>query len=483
MHPRPFTLEEERYLVTQLSQADDRVATKALQWMCERTRAGWFFTDASKVRAVVRFCLHRTSPNARRWAVNALGEIGAGSDLTPVLELLPAADNDPDLLTSIVATIFSGRSDEESAEILGRFDIPIEGLALIAAAQFSPLQKRRLIATRVPLETSDPAELRAAIILAGTDKGPEHLFDQKFPNAISLSQLNLHDVSSVSKYSIWALAQLNLGFSALQLPLSDFESSPPEVRKWILRLLFSDPSSLAKHLDMVSVAQRDPSREVREESAIELRDIFVLGLDKYVSDWLFKEDHHEAHKSLLDHMAAQSDKSARYPPIVTEFYRKSPPKSDSRIRIEAAAAGTSLYRDLRKIDYEDESGFLFHNDNDSDGRLGMVTINQDFSGSHIGAVTASGGISANTIAAVAQADAPAKEILEKALGLIAGLDQSPRTEGERLIQEVASRPSKSGWEKLVSFLKGTKETVVALGGTVEGVDGMIDSISDLAGLG
>jgi hypothetical protein len=480
MRPQPFTLEEERYLISQLSQGDDRVATKALQWLCERYRRGYFLTDPVKVRSVTRLCLHRPLPNARRWAVNALAEIGTGSDLSPILELASNIHDDPDLLSSIVAAVFSGKPEEEASDLLNGVGIDISGLALIAAAQFSSEQKRALVQTLIPLETAGPAELRAAIVLAGTGKAPEHLFDRKFPNAITLSQLNLHDVSSVSKYSIWALAQLKLGFSSLQIPLSQLESSTSEVRKWVLRLLFSDSDSLSKNLDLLSVARKDQSSEVREEAAIELRSTFVDGMEQQVSDWFFKEENIEAKMFLLDHMSAQAHRSSLYGPIVMEFYRTAPPKSDRRIRIEAAAAGTELYRDLRKLDLQEESGTLFANDNDHGGQGSMVHINQNFSGSQIGAVSATGPVSVDTLNAIGQqTDAATKELLEKVVLALLAMKPEEQATGQRLVRDIAESPERSKWQNLLGFLKGAKEGAVAIGGSIEGLDSLIESVGGM----
>jgi len=481
---RPFTLEEERYLLAQLSQADDRVAVKALQWLCEKCREGYWLADPTKMRASVRLCLHRPLANAKRWAVNTLTEIGPGKDVSPILGLIALTEGDPDLLAAIVAAIFSSKSEEEAVVMLATHNVGMEGLALIAASQHSFLQKAELVRTLVPLETADPASLRAAIVMTGIQKSPEHLFDRRHTNAIALSQLNKHDVPSVSKYSIWALSQLKLGFSSLLLREADLEASPAEVRKWAYRLLISDPRAMAKRLDMVSTIQRDPSSEVREESAIELRDTYVPGLEKYVSDWFFKEEHRQARLLLLDHMAAQSTFTTKYKDIVIDFYRRARPKSDERIRLEAAAAGTPLYAELRKIDIEDERGALFAmNDNEADkpGPENVYHITQHIKADQIGAVTGSGPITGDTIAAVANVqNADTQEILTEVLAIIEQVkDERERTEAQQVVRELAASPSPSKWKRILGFLNGVKSGAVAAGGAIAGVDGLIEKIRPL----
>jgi hypothetical protein len=396
--------------------------------------------------------------------------------------LIALTDGDPDLLAAIVAAIFSSKSEEEAVELLAGHNIGMEGLALIAASQHSFVQKAELVRTLVPLETADPASLRAAIVMTGIGKAPEHLFDRRHPNAIALSQLNRHDVPSVSKYSIWALSQLKLGFSSLLLPEADIEASPAEVRKWVYRLLISDPQSMAKKLDMVSSIQRDPSTEVREESAIELRDTFVPGLERFVSDWFFKEEHRQARLLLLDHMAAQSTFTTKYWDIVIDLYRRARPRSDERIRLEAAAAGTPLYAELRKIDIEDERGALFAmNDNDTEksGHGNVYHITQHIKADQIGAVTGSGPITGETIAAVASVqNADTKEILTQILGILELVtDEKERAETEQTVRDLAAAPHPSKWKRILGFLNGVKTGTVAVAGTIGGVDSLIEKIT------
>lgn len=480
LKPRSFTLEEERYLITQLNQPDDRVATKALQWLCERCRRGWFFADPANLRATIRLCLYRNHPNARRWAVNALTEIGPGPDVTPILGLIPHTLDDPDLLAAIVPAIFSAKGEGEAVQLLAEKNIPMEGLALIAASQVSLSQKRKLVQTLIPLETADEASLRSAIVLAGTRKSPEHLFDRRHPNAIALSQLNLHPCPSVSKYSIWASTQLGHGYSSLLLPEGQIESSPAEIRKWAFRLLISDPPWLARKLDMLESVQRDPSVEVREEVAIELRASFAMGIDKIVPKWFFNEEDNETRLRLLDHMAAQSFRSANYASIVVDMYKRAAPNSNERMRLEASAAKTPLFSALRRIAVIEEGGLLFANDNELFG--GHVT-NINISGGQIGAITGSGDITGETIAAIATVQNPdIKELLTRVFEIAATI-QDPRKKGEitALVSEAAKKPSPSIWKRVIGFLNDVKAGTIAVSTTVTGVDTIIDQIGPFIG--
>jgi len=470
-----ITLDEERYLRSLLSQPDDRTATKALQEFCKQLRRGAILVDPSRTKASIKLCLYRPSPSLKRWAVNALTKIGASHDISGIMEVWRAHPDDPDILGAVVAAVYALTDEESASNTLEKAGIALEGVSLIAASQYSVTQKKRLVETIIPLEKADSAQLRSGIVLAGTGKAPEHLFDKKYTNAIALGQLNQHDVASVSKYSIWALSELDLGFSALSLPISSLESQPAEVRKWIFRLLFKDKGALRRSLDMITVASRDVDNEVREESAIALRDTYIPDLDKIVTRWCFSEAHAETRSRLVEHMAHQVDQSDLYANAVLEIYRNEPVRSERRTRIEAAAAGTRIYNDLRKIDISQEMGTMFANDNILLGR-GSVTIEQNFHNNTIGAVSGSGDIIANTMQSVgAVQNDEARTLLES---ILAELQSNPKTPEAnavaKAVADVAKKPAKPMLERLVGAMGSLKTATSAAGSIFQNVDGLID---------
>lgn len=110
-----------------------------------------------------------------------------------------------------------------------------------------------------------------------------------------------------------------------------------------------------------------------------------------------------------------------------------------------------------------------------------MVVNQTFHNSQIGSVTGSGSINAETINAVSQSDDITRQILEKVMMLLITLPDEKRTQGEQIIQEVAAKPTHSGWKKLLSFMSGVKDATKAVAGTVGGVEDIIHEIADAAG--
>src|SRR3569833_2482567 len=111
-------------------------------------------------------------------------------------------------------------------------------------------------------------------------------------------------------------------------------------------------------------------------------------MESRIIDWLFREKLEETRYRLIEHMAGQSDRTDTYAKVVVQIYQNYPLKSGRRMRVEAAAAKTNIYNQLRKIDVSQEMGTLFANDNNwAIGGFGnMVKIEQNFSNNQIGAV-------------------------------------------------------------------------------------------------
>lgn len=477
MRATPFSQSEETFITSRLMHGEDHIATKTLQWVCEQCRLGRFFPDPNRVRPYLRSNLMRASSNARRWAVNALGLVGTGNDLQPILNQLRSADQDPDLLNSIVTTIFSARNSE-AERILTSNNVEIEGIALIAASQFSLTHKKKLIEECIPIETENPGILRAAIVLAGLNNAPEHMFDNRFTNAICLGQLNLHDIAAVSKYSIWALAQRRFGFGSLLIKEEDIEGQPPEVRKWIFRLLVSDPYNLSRRLDLFSIIPRDSSREVREEVAIELSDFYAPGIEDHTKSWFFREEDQEVRDFLLDHMAAQSDRCPTYSDVVIEMYKTFPLGSAARQRVESSAARTNLWSDLRRISVEDERGRLFNMANDNEKP--STVVNQTFYAPVTG-VSGSGNVSVNAANVVSSVTDPgAKAALEAVLDVIAKIDDAGRkAELAAAVEAAARTPERTAWTTLLGLLDKAKNASVAVGGLALAADKAIPLVAAL----
>ncbi|NJC34644.1 hypothetical protein GGR88_002158 [Sphingomonas jejuensis] len=479
MRDKPFTIEEERFIAQQLGAVEDRQVQRALQFLCEQYRRGRFSTDSVRLRTLVINCLFRNYEGVKRWALNALVEIGLGAHRETVVSMAPSFLDHPDLYASFVRLIFFGEREDKALLTFSRLGLPLHGLALIAGAEHSHQLRRRLIKERIPLERADVDELRAAIVLTGRQKAPPHIFLPNHSNELALGELTLHDSDPVKKYAIWAQAERRLGFSALRIPISDYDSSAPQVRKWILRLLFSDPDGLSKNIDLIKHAQLDDNEDVRQEAAIQLRSNYVLDGSPYLQDWLASETHEPTKLALLDHITAFAYRDPSYLAICLSFYREAPLKSVLRTRLEAAASGTSVFKRLRAIELEEESASLFSNDNEWEGRS-VTNLTQNFY-APVGSATGTGAISADTISAISNVNnVQLQSALLSASSLLEKLkDEDIRAEGKVAIESVAKAPSRLGIGRVIDWLGKIKNGMDTTSGLISSADGLIETFQNM----
>lgn len=477
-----FTLQEERHTVLQLGR-DDRTVQKTLQWLEGELRKGRQPADARVLRQATIQCVDRPDVKVKRWALNVLAELGIAGRLEILDSVFPHVADDPDLLASAVRLLFSEARQGAGLKLLNQKGVAVEGLALIAGSEYSVLLRKRLIDERIPLDNASAEELRAAIVLTGRGKAPEYLFLERHPNQIAISELNLHDDPAVVKYSLWGMAELKMGFSFLKIDLCEYDACEPQVRKWILRLLFSDERALAQNIDLIWHGAQDEDVNVREEAAIGLRNCYVEGACADILRWYRTEEVEAVSHALLDHFANFAVRNSIYAGIVKEVYAAQRFRSELRGRIEAAVAGTEIYRQLRVIELKEESVSLFSNDNDLGGIL-MPKIEQHFPNAQIGAVTAEGSVSINSQNFV---QGPSAEMIDGICALIvkvAGLtaSESTRREGEEIALELKRAPSKGlveralGWVKAASAGASASAELIHAGGDLIS---QLDSVSSM----
>lgn len=478
-----LTLQEEQHTILQLGR-DDRVVQKCLQWLEGELRKGRHPSDARNLRAAVLQCVERNDLKVKRWALNVLAELGALGQIEVLDSVFPHVADDPDLLASAVRLLFREARQGPALTLLQKNEVGLSALALIAGSEYSGELRKRLVAERIPLNHATPEELRAAIVLAGRGKAPEFLFERSHENCAAIPNLNLHDEPSVIKYSLWYMAETNIEFSHLKIKLEDFDACDPQVRKWILRLLFSNESVLSQNIDLISHASKDDEVDVREEAAIGLRNSYADSAAKEVIRWFTNERVDSVRHAIIDHFAKFSHRNERYEALIREIYRAETFRSPLRGRIEAAVAGTDLFRQLRVHEIKEESFDLFSNDNDIEGFF-MPKVVQNFPNAQIGAVTGKGpinidnqtvqgGMSPDMVAALIKQFVAVTELVR---------DVESRKEGERLLDELKAQPKEGffkraiGWTQTITSGANAGSELVKAGTelmtTLEGIGGIV----------
>lgn len=456
-----FSIEEERHTILQLGRSD-HIAQKTLQWLEGELRNGKFPADARNLRDATIQCARRQDLRVKRWAINALAELGLGGDLSLLDEIFAFTDGDPDLLASAVRLLFREARGGAGVQLLNKQGVAVEGLALIAGSEYSAILQKRLVEEKIPLDHATDEELRAAIVLTGRGKAPNNLFFAEYSNEIALSELNQHDDPSVVKYSLWGLAERQLGFGYLKIDLADYDNCPPQVRKWMLRLLFSDENALSQNLDLIWHGAQDGAVEVREEAAIGLRRCYVEAAVTEIIRWYNNENEPLVLAALIEHMASFAVQDARYESLVTEIYSREVSRSELRGRIEACVVGTEMYRKFRSIELRDEVTTLFSNDNEIGAGL-VPKIEQNFTNSNVTGVTGSGDVKIESASMQQNSIDPelVKDLVGKVIQFAAKIqDQGLANEGKELASELQEKPTKGVVEKLIGWVglvsKGAK---------------------------
>ena len=472
--------EEVRHTIYQLGR-EDHVIQKTLQWLEGELRCGRYPADPRELRARVTQCVHRPSVGVKRWALNVLAELGLGKDFTALEAVVPFTRDDPDLLASAVRLLFREARHGDAIGMLNVHGLSTEGLALIAAAEYSRPLAKRLVNERIPLDHATSDELRAAIVLTGRGKAPENLFSAHHTNAVALSELNLHDEPGVTKYSLWALAELGLGFSSLKINISQYDSCDPQVRKWILRLLFSDELALSRNIDLIWHGAKDDAVEVREEAAIGLSECYVKGAAKEIMRWYVNEPEPLVREALIDHFALYSHRDERYAGLIVEEYQRSQVRSEVRDRIEARVRGTDLYGQLKMLELKQQTFALMANNN---GFMGWpMTKNEiNIHNSQVGLASTSGVATANQVTFNAGASAEAlPTLLSQFLSYLNSVDNPEfKRQGEEIAQQIAQEPKKSLLERAVNLVKlassgaqAGSDLATSGGELIEGFTGMM----------
>ena len=425
-------------------------------------------------------CVERNELKVKRWALNVLAELGALGKIEILDSVFPHVSGDPDLLASAIRLLFREARQGPALNLLQQKEVGLGGLALIAGSEYSAELRKRLVAERIPLDHATPEELRAAIVLAGRGRAPEFLFDKKHENRNAIPDLNLHDEPSVIKYSLWYMAETNAEFSHLKIKLEDYDACEPQVRKWILRLLFSNEVVLSENIDLISHAAKDEEADVREEAAIGLRNSYVDGAAKEVIRWYTNEGIESVRHALIDHFSKFAHRNDRYEAIIREIYRVQTFRSALRARIEAAVAGTEIYRQLRVLEIKEESVGLFSNDNDIESLI-MPRVVQNFTNSQIGAVTGDGSIKIENQTVQGGLSPDVVEALIKQILTVTHLvaDAGVRKEGELLVEELKAQPKEGFLKRAIGWTQ-----TIASGATAgsELVDASTELITTLQGL-
>jgi len=368
MVSRPRGVVEEReseYLKTEIESDDDRRQWHALQRICKLYNNGKIISSqkCTQLEIAIRGVLGGKSVSKRilHWGLAALAYVGKSDSAACVSGVLKKYDDDPDILFAGIAALL--KFDPQNAKTLVNVGQPeLVTLASLQVLKADKLNKFGFKTIRININKSSVDSLKSALLLIGMGKAPENIFESNYSNAEIVKILGTHDDSIVRQYTVWAaLENPNLGIQDIGLDIKNIEDFPENVREYIYRLIAGKASGAWKeaYSDCVIFGIEDEnSKEARLGLAIGLRDSFRGTLSPNIYQWYYNEKETEIRAAILDHMVAQAERAGDYKQASLDEYKRANNNFPKRTRMKAAAQGTSLFAEFKKIDIEEEGGNL-----------------------------------------------------------------------------------------------------------------------------
>lgn len=341
---------------------------------------------------------------------------------------------------------------DELCVVLREADVELDAGALMALCQRGESFRTELEKARIKLEQATDDELRAATLLIGLGRAPEHLFSDRHPVSDIIGDLNTHGNPTIAQYSFWATVENSrLGLSNVRVRPDEFARLPPNVQGWAFRILTKEGSRVAQYNDLLVEASQSRFTVVREGVAIALRNIYYDSLDVTVADWLLLEPDVIVRDTLLEHMAFHSTSSPVYREEVLRAFRAAGPASILRSRLQAANRDVDIGREMQKIALNTDDPDLFRS------IAGPIVNNtQNFHGTvNIGGLSNSGiGNSGQVKIDTATAELEIVSIIRE---LITDLHREKGNLKLDIATEAAKAPRKINVERVVSWLRSIKD--------------------------
>lgn len=361
---------------------------QVLQYVCKLYRSGAVIRPEDRISLEIAILgvlsSARSDEKIRRWAIAALAYVGRKEvSQKTVLNAISQYHNEPQVVAAAIATLF--KFEGSSAQRL----ISLQGLCTLETVTLSALQtvdpkELELGDLKINIETADAMPLKQALLLVGLDRAPPNIFDPKYSNTEIVRVLGQHHEPIVSQYSVWAAAESpNLGVKDIGIDVTKVDEQPPNVRSYVYRLFAEDVEASTLRHDIIAQGSEDIDSEARVGLAIGLRHSYYDGLEQVTNDWFYDEEDDDVRSHILDHITGQAEKHTVYKEIAKEQYDLVIIDKTKSERMEAAAAGTALWSEFKRMRIQSEMGFL-------DFQGGIVTNIQNFNGNFQGANSQTG---------------------------------------------------------------------------------------------
>lgn len=357
---RQISEQEVAYLQLLITDLNPDSRKFALESIARLYRNGFRFRNPEKFIPNIHYLTSDSTDKVRRWAYNALALVGSRRDVSRIIPNISKERMSPDIFAALLAALSALADADQVRDILLKNDIPFEGMVLLAAAQQTSKFNEELVKAKVDLDNASISELRLATLLMGLKKAPENMFSERYRNADVIGELAKYDDELVGQYAVWAVFENDeMSLSNLKILPKDFDDYHKGIRKYAYRVMTKNKKTAQDNFDYVCHASTDDEVEAREGLALGLRGIFFDPVDDLVINWLRDEATDRVRNRLLEHMAVNSDRSPLYRKPLLQIYESLSDRSLDRARLEAAAVGTSLLADFKRIEFDKGMSDMF----------------------------------------------------------------------------------------------------------------------------
>jgi len=465
---------------------------RTLQRLCELYEQGGRIENPANTRQLIHSLMGSKEVLVRRWAIKALSLIGHPDDFQRIADRLKVED-DLEAQTWGVTGLVRNARHRSLEELCGLAGIPKTSAVTLAARLYAP---DSWVANhndwpRITLN-DDELTLKWATFLIGYNRAPEDLFDPRHSNEVFLGELNAHDATDISEYSIWALWERpEFGARYLQIPLDQADRHQESVRKWLYRLATKSHASAGLDPDGLGRLRRDDGARAREGLALGAGDLPPDRFGDEILEWYTVEDHPQVIENLLTSITARSSEHAAYADIVERRFRSESPDSLLRRRLLAASANKPLYATLRGIDAKDQmqiQGLLafgpgvtiiFGDQNVTTNNNASLSVGRDLNAQNV----AVGDMIASANSAVQQlerSDQGTAQALQQVLAMLGNSNfEAGRADVVKAVSNVAVAPTEANKKSLLERLKDYAKAAATAGALLEGADKVIDGIQAL----
>jgi len=210
----------------------------ALQLLCSLYRKGGRAQNELKLKASIFSAFTDPDNKVKRWAFNAMAQIGESKDVQLLIGPWENCRTDADAFAAGLSALAHILPRDELEKVLAKADVPVDASTVLALSQQTDSFQKELNNLLLDPHKCDVNQLRSATVLIGLNKSPDTLFSSKFPVSSIIGDFNSHDDIIVAQYSFWAVVERHdLGIENIRISPKDFHTLPPNVQSWAYRVL------------------------------------------------------------------------------------------------------------------------------------------------------------------------------------------------------------------------------------------------------